>query len=440
MRNDEKIDINLTLEETPDNLSEEELAQQNYETALRYINIAEHMNKFEDQDKYYHRAIQYLKKARPYIEVRPLLRDLKKKKFNARAEGKLTLYKEACNIRDRAKTPSDYYSAQTIFSRIYYYEQKHPLVEKWTDPTLYVEASKCNDSGEQMQLCEQLANEKSAELKRHSFFVSCTFIACILAFLFFTRTSSFNLCLGNIYSHTGNYEKAWKNYKAVYQKNNDPSIHEKVLEYRYKAAKQAEQNGDTETAYINYKILSKSDYKDSSSKFIALEKSRVKNTKIGEIASFGNIEWRVLDKKDNKVLLIKDIGLASKPFDETGKNVTWESSSIRKWLNEEFLQENFTDDERNNILETTVKNKPNATYNTPAGKDTKDKFFLLSCDEAEKYYDALHITTTCWWLRTPGAFANSMSFVYRDKTIMDYGYEVTNTKITIKPVMWLNVE
>lgn len=65
MRNDEKIDINLTTEETQDTLSEEELAQQNYETALRYINIAEHMNKFEDQGKYYHRAIQYLKKSDP---------------------------------------------------------------------------------------------------------------------------------------------------------------------------------------------------------------------------------------------------------------------------------------------------------------------------------------------------------------------------------------
>lgn len=62
MRNNEKIDINLATEDTSENLSEEELAQQNYETALRYINIAEHMNKFEDQDKYYHRAIQYLKR------------------------------------------------------------------------------------------------------------------------------------------------------------------------------------------------------------------------------------------------------------------------------------------------------------------------------------------------------------------------------------------
>ena len=128
MRNDEKIDINLATEGTSENLSEEELAQQNYETALRYINIAEHMNKFEDQDKYYHRAIQYLKKAKPYKKVQPLLRELRNKKFGTRAAGKIELYKEACHIRDNAKTPSDYYSAQTIFSRIYHYEEKHPLI------------------------------------------------------------------------------------------------------------------------------------------------------------------------------------------------------------------------------------------------------------------------------------------------------------------------
>lgn len=91
------------------------------------------MNKFEDQDKYYHRAIQYLKKAKPYKKVQPLLRELRNKKFGTRAAGKIELYKEACHIRDNAKTPSDYYSAQTIFSRIYHYEEKHPLIEKWTD-------------------------------------------------------------------------------------------------------------------------------------------------------------------------------------------------------------------------------------------------------------------------------------------------------------------
>ena len=440
MRNDEKIDINLTTEETQDTLSEEELAQQNYETALRYINIAEHMNKFEDQDKYYHRAIQYLKKTRPYMEVRPLMRELKKKKFNVRAEGKLKLYKEACQIRDKAKTPNDYYSAQTIFSRIYYYEQRHPLVEKWTNPKLYAEANKCSDSKEQLELCEKLAEQKAIELKRHSLFVSCAFIVCILALLFFTRTVSFRQCLAGIYSHTGNYEKTWQNYEIVYMKNKDISAHEKALEYRYKSAKQAYKNGDENTAYNNYNALSKEDYKDSESKFVALEKARVKNTKIGEVIPFAHMDWRVLDKKDGKVLLLKDNALGSTPFDEKGQNVTWESSSVREWLNKDFLQESFTENERNSILETTVKNTPNATYKTPAGNNTKDKFFLLSCDEVAKYYDAIHETKSCWWLRTPGAAENSMSFVYKDKTVMDYGYEVTNTNITVKPAMWLNIE
>lgn len=440
MRNDEKIDINLAAEGTPDNLSEEEMVQQNYETALRYINIAEHMNKFEDQGKYYHRAIQYLKKVKPYRDVRPLLRDLKKKKFGTRAEGKVELYKEACQIRDKAKTPSDYYSAQTIFARIYHYEQTHPIVEKWTDPAVYAEAIKCNDSEEQMKLCEKLADEKAVELKRHSLFASCAFIICILALLFFTRTASFRLCLAGIYSHTGNYDKTWQNYEIAYMKTQDASSHEKALAYRYKAAQHALKVGDEKTAYNDYNGLSKEDYKDSESKFVALEKARVKNTKVGEVIPFAHMDWRVLAKKDGKVLLLKDNALGSTPFDEKGQNVTWESSSVREWLNNEFLKESFTENEQNSILETNVKNTPNSTYQTYAGKDTTDKLFLLSCDEVEKYYDAVHETKSCWWLRTPGAAANSMSFVYKDKTIMDYGYAVTNTNITVKPAMWLSVE
>ena len=399
MRNDEKIDINLATEGTSENLSEEELAQQNYETALRYINIAEHMNKFEDQDKYYHRAIQYLKKAKPYKKVQPLLRELRNKKFGTRAAGKIELYKEACHIRDNAKTPSDYYSAQTIFSRIYHYEEKHPLIEKWTDPEVYAEAIKCSDSKKQMELCAKLADEKAAQLKRHSFFVSCAFIACLLAALFFTRTVSFKQCLASINSSSGNYEKAWQNYQNIYNRTNSKDAFEKYIEYRYKSAEKA------------------------------LKK-----------ISFAYMDWRVLDKQDGKVLLLKDNSLGSTPFDETGKNVTWKSSSVRKWLNGDFLNDNFFKAEQNAILDTTVKNTANPVYNTPAGKDTTDKLFLLSCDEVAQYKKGIHKTKSCWWLRTPGAAANSMSFVYKDKTVMEYGYEVTNTKITVKPAIWVTVE
>ncbi len=80
-------------------------------------------------------------------------------------------------------------------------------------------------------------------------------------------------------------------------KDKDISAHEKALEYRYKSAKQAYKNGDENTAYKNYNALSKEGYKDSESKFVALEKARVKNTKIGEVIPFAHMDWRVLDKK-----------------------------------------------------------------------------------------------------------------------------------------------
>ena len=97
------------------------------------------------------------------------------------------------------------------------------------------------------------------------------------------------------------------------------------------------------------------------------------------------MDWRVLDKQDGKVLLLKDNSLGSTPFDETGKNVTWKSSSVRKWLNGDFLNDNFFKAEQNAILDTTVKNTANPVYNTPAGKDTTDKLFLISCDEVAQY-------------------------------------------------------
>lgn len=99
--------------------------------------------------------------------------------------------------------------------------------------------------------------------------------------------------------------------------------------------------GDEDTAYRNYKAIAKEDYKDSQAKFVTLEKEHIKNTAIGKKVSFAYMDWRVLDKQDGKVLLLKDNSLGSTPFDETGKNVTWESSSVRKWLNGDFLNDNF---------------------------------------------------------------------------------------------------
>lgn len=439
MKNDEKIDINLANDAVED-LSEEELAQQNYNTALRYINIAEHMKQFEDQDKYYHRAIRYLKLSRPYIKVNPLIRELRKKKFAARAEGKINLYQEACKIRDKATTPNDYYSAQTLFHRIHTYELTHTIPENRVPPDVYEKVCKCADSEQQAILCGELAAKKSAEIKKRSLLMSIIFIAAIAAVLFFTRTTAFRQCLASYYSITRNYDGAWRAYSYIYDHKNDSESLENYKLYRYKTAVKALNKGDTNTAYSNFKALAKENYKDSLKQFILLEQYRIANTELGSVVSFGNMDWRVLEKQEDKVLLLKDHAFGSTAFHEKNTDCTWETSSVRKWLNHTFLERDFYNEESALILDTNVSSEDNPTYGTSGGKNTTDKVFLLSTGEVTKYYDYIHKTKTCWWLRTPGAVRGSMCFVYRDKTIMDYGYDVSNTNITVKPAIWVSIK
>ena len=442
MRNDEKIDIQLQSETSDENLTAEELAQQNYDTALRYINIAEHMKQYEDQDKYYHRAIKYLRLARPYIKVRPLLRELRKKKYAARAEGKIALYEEACQIRDRARTPNDYYSAQTVFDRIHHHELRHKIPERRITPELYERLLKCADSEQQSIACGEMAEKKAAEMKRHSLFVSIIFIAVIAAILAFSRTTAFYRFAGAALSLIGDHDTAWRCYRIVYDRSEDADAYADYQEQRYQAALAASDSTDEETldtVYSNFYSLAREDYKDSGEHLVALEKENIRQTDPGDIVMFANLEWRVLTNEGSQALLIKDKSISGIPFQEQNKPVNWEDSHARRWLNNDFLNENFCKEEINALMTATVTADANPVYNTDAGQDTADRVYLLSSDEAERYHDILHDTETCWWLRTPGASKDTMSFVYPDKTVMNYGYDATDDTFSLKPVMWVDI-
>ena len=84
----------------------------------------------------------------------------------------------------------------------------------------------------------------------------------------------------------------------------------------------------------------------------------LKNAKVGDYVKFGNypqtekgdiqsIEWQVLSREGNKVLVISRYGLDAKRFDEDSNN--WANSEIRKWLNGEFYSKAFTDQEKKSI-------------------------------------------------------------------------------------------
>ncbi len=443
MKNNQKIDIKLESDLSSNkNLSEEQRCQAYYDTALRYINIAKYMKQYEDQDKYYNKALVNLKKASAGMpEVKPLQKEVKDKQYYARAKGKIELYTEAVKIKDNARTPTDYFSAQTIFDRIHKYEAKHPIPESSVSPELFEQVLKCSDSEQQSALCGELAQAMMKKQSRRSTFTSTAILVIIILFLAFTRTTLSRICLAKAYAVTGHYGKAFTWYDYAYKKTNNPEYFEQYKKYRYLAATNDLKTTNTEPIRNSLRELARLNYKDSEQYLVKAEKSRIAEMDDGEKIRFGEVNWRILKHDGNKALLLKDKTVGQAPFRYGGGKASWSSSSIRTWLNDEYINELFTFDlEKAAIMETAVPAETNHIYGTAETKETKDKLFLLSADEFRQYSDLIPGTHNLWWLRTPGNSETSTAFVSTDKTIMLYGYENGSDNVKARPAIWVDLK
>lgn len=72
------------------------------------------------------------------------------------------------------------------------------------------------------------------------------------------------------------------------------------------------------------------------------------------------IQWIVLEVvKEEKVLLLSQNAIACKPFNYDFGDCTWETSSLRKWLNTEFFENSFSKKEKEIILSSLLLNWDN---------------------------------------------------------------------------------
>lgn len=163
------------------------------------------------------------------------------------------------------------------------------------------------------------------------------------------------------------------------------------------------------------------------------------------------IEWQVLDILDNKALMLSKYVLEYRPFHERWGIVTWENSSIRKYLNTEFLEDAFSEQDRHRIEKCMVEADENPMCNTDPGNDTKDKVFLLSVLEAQKYMPVnqsrrctyvfgdkkRNARCSWWWLRSPG-FNEANAASVGDDGSFQYSY-VRDVRGGIRPAVWLKL-
>ena len=168
------------------------------------------------------------------------------------------------------------------------------------------------------------------------------------------------------------------------------------------------------------------------------------------------IEWLVLKNDGSKALLISKYALDCQRYNTSGTDVTWETCTLRRWLNGSFISSAFSAEEQKQILHTTV-TVDRSPYRTNPGNNTKDRVFLLSIAEAQKYFGSKSVrqcqgTVYCfaqgaykvgdgyclWRLRSPGS-SGCTAYVYNDGSINEYGYPVDEGTIAVRPALWIDL-
>ncbi|MBR2310417.1 MAG: hypothetical protein IKA47_07785 [Oscillospiraceae bacterium] len=171
------------------------------------------------------------------------------------------------------------------------------------------------------------------------------------------------------------------------------------------------------------------------------------------------IEWIVLAKEGDKVLALSKYALDAVAYNSLFESSSWETCTLRTWLNEEFYPAAFHNAEKNYIAITTVAADKNPAFATDPGSDTQDPMFLLSVNEAEKYgtdravlrceptkyaeYSRIQVDERngyCkWWLRSPGLNPSDATAVGSWGFIYGQGNYVFFQFYGVRPAMWIDL-
>ncbi len=169
------------------------------------------------------------------------------------------------------------------------------------------------------------------------------------------------------------------------------------------------------------------------------------------------LEWEVLEYSADRTcaLVISKYIICNKAYHDVYDEpvITWENCTLREWLNGEFYDCAFTEEEKGLIQQTHVVTEAN-DMGIGGGADTVDHIFLLSIPEVRKYYpseygDQPDMDRACaqidgilkyWYTRTPGKKSNWITTVTIDGGIStDGGPHFLRPYFGVRPAFWISL-
>lgn len=181
--------------------------------------------------------------------------------------------------------------------------------------------------------------------------------------------------------------------------------------------------------------------------------TKASNITISKIYTFGkyyqnnnmnektDLTWKVIFADNDKALLLSEKCIDVQSYNKEYNRVSWETCSLRKWLNNEFYNVAFNENEKEKILLSNFEN-------------VYDRVSILSVDECKLYFDnniqrKAYPTkfsikygartgtidgASIYWLRS-NKESTRASIVGPDGGFWDY--TVTNSDVSVRPIIMI---
>lgn len=144
----------------------------------------------------------------------------------------------------------------------------------------------------------------------------------------------------------------------------------------------------------------------------ASELAVIADSEIGDVVAFGRYTWYVAEKTDGICTLLCAGPVANMPYNDEKTDVTWETCSLRRWLNADFYDSKFSDGEKAAIITThNTFTAEDSSYEMDCGNETGDKVYLFTYTESKIVSDDIRGCGIEWWLRSPGKHQNNAVYI-----------------------------
>lgn len=164
------------------------------------------------------------------------------------------------------------------------------------------------------------------------------------------------------------------------------------------------------------------------------ELAAIADSEVEDVVAFGRYTWYVTDKTDGICTLLCQGCVANRAYNDEKTDITWENCTLRRWLNEDFYNSNFSAGEKAAIVTThNTFTADDAPYEMDCGNDTDDKVYLFTYSESKTVSDDIRGIGNDWWLRSPGKRQNEAVYIL-GKSANLMGNEV-HRSMGVRPVI-----